>query len=325
MNRTMRVLLSLVLSATTVGVAEAAEITIKPVTVPEMKAVFGQIQPRNSVAARARLSGSLTAVKVTEGDIVQAGEVIAEIKDDKLDFQIKAIDAQLLGLQASLKDARAELDRAERLVRSGATSTQRLDQLRTQADVIVNQIGTAKAQRSVIVQQAAEGAVIAPASGRVVSVPATTSAVIMTGETIAEVAGGGFFLRLAVPERHAADLRQGSKIRIDAAGKPLTGTLVKIYPLIEGGRVTADVEVEHLDTQFVGGRVLVEVPVGERQAIRVPSTAITTHAGVDFVTVKEGGGTVQRAVLAGEPMGGEAETTVEILSGLAEGDIVVTP
>ncbi|WP_244474752.1 MULTISPECIES: efflux RND transporter periplasmic adaptor subunit [unclassified Rhizobium] len=305
--------------------AEAAEITIKSVTVPEMKAVFGQIQPRNSVAARARLSGSLTAVKVTEGDIVQAGDVIAEIKDDKLDFQIKAIDAQLLGLQASLKDARAELDRAERLVRSGATSTQRLDQLRTQADVIVNQIGTAEAQRSVIVQQSAEGAVIAPASGRVVSVPATTGAVIMAGETIAEVAGGGFFLRLAIPERHGADLRQGAKIHIDAAGKPLTGTLAKIYPLIQGGRVTADVEVENLDTQFVGGRVLVEVPVGERQAILVPATAITTHAGVDFVTVKEGEGTAQRAVLTGEPVKGEGETAVEILSGLAAGDIVVTP
>jgi RND family efflux transporter MFP subunit len=317
--------MSLALSANALATAEAAEITIRPATVPEMKAVYGQIQPRNSVAARARLSGSVTELKVTEGDIVKAGDVIAEITDDKLDFQIKAIDAQLLGLQASLKDARAELDRAERLVRSGAASTQRLDQLRTQADVIANQIGTAEAQRSVIVQQSAEGAVIAPASGRVVSVPATKGAVAMAGETIAEIAGGGFFLRLAVPERHAQDLRQGSTIRIDAAGKPLTGTLAKIYPSIEGGRVTADVEVENLDTQFVGGRVLVELPVGERQAILVPASAVTTHSGVDFVTVKHKDGSVQRAVLAGQAAEFEGKAAVEILSGLVEGDIVVTP
>jgi RND family efflux transporter MFP subunit len=316
--------MSLALSANALATAEAAEITIRPATVPEMKAVYGQIQPRNSVAARARLSGSVTELKVTEGDIVKAGDVIAEITDDKLDFHIKAIDAQLLGLQASLKDARAELDRAERLVRSGAASIQRLDQLRTRADVIANQIGTAEAQRSVIVQQSAEGAVIAPASGRVVSVPATKGAVAMAGETIAEIAGGGFFLRLAVPERHAQDLRQGSTIRIDAAGKPLTGTLAKIYPSIEGGRVTADVEVENLDTQFVGGRVLVELPVGERQAILVPASAVTTHSGVDFVTVKHKDGSVQRAVLAGQAAEFEGKAAVEILSGLVEGDIVVT-
>ena len=265
MNVPPVVFLSLALSTAAIASAAAAEITINPVTIPEMKAVYGQIEPRISVAARARLSGSVMMVNVTEGDIVEAGDVIAEIKDDKLDFQIKAIDAQLLGLQASLKDARAELDRAERLVRSGAASTQRLDQLRTQADVIANQIGTAEAQRSVIIQQSAEGAVIAPSSGRVVSVPATKGAVAMAGETIAEIAGGGFFLRLAIPERHAQDLRQGATIRIDAAGKPLTGTLAKIYPSIQGGRVTADVEVDGLDTQFVGGRVLVELPVGQRK------------------------------------------------------------
>ena len=320
-----RLLLSGLLSATALANVHAAEVAIEPVTIPEMKAVYGQIQPRISVAARARLSGSITDLKVTEGDIVKAGDVIAEITDDKLDFQIKAIDAQVLGLQASLKDAQAELDRAERLVRSGAASTQRLDQLRTQVDVTANEIGTAEAQRSVIVQQTAEGAVIAPSSGRVVSVPATKGAVAMAGETIAEIAGGGFFLRLAVPERHAQDLRQGATIRIDAAGKPLTGTLAKIYPSIEGGRVTADVEVDNLDTQFVGGRVLVELPVGERQAILVPAAAVTTHAGVDFVTVKQDDGTAQRAVLTGEPVQIEGQSRTEILSGLTQGDILVTP
>jgi RND family efflux transporter MFP subunit len=325
MNIPSLIFMSLAISANVIATAEAAEITIRPVTVPEMKAVYGQIQPRNSVTARARLSGSVTDLKVTEGDIVKAGDVIAEITDEKLDFQIKAIDAQLLGLQASLKDARAELDRAERLVRSGAASTQRLDQLRTQADVIANQVGTAEAQRSVIVQQSAEGAVIAPASGRVVSVPATKGAVAMAGETIAEIAGGGFFLRLAIPERHAQDLHQGSAIRIDAAGKPLTGTLAKIYPSIEGGRVTADVEVDNLDTQFVGGRVLVDLPVGERSAILVPTAAVTTHSGVDFVTVKHNDGSVQRTVLAGQAVEFEGKAAVEILSGLVEGDIVVTP
>lgn len=325
MKASSLVVLTVALSTHYAMAAQAAEFPIKSTLVPEMKAVYGQIQPRNSVAARARLSGSVAELRVTEGDFVEAGEIIAEIKDDKLDFQIKAIDAQLSGLQASLKDARSELDRAERLVRSGATSTQRLDQLRTQADVIANQIGAAEAQRSVIIQQSAEGAVIAPSSGQVVAVPVTAGAVVMAGETIADIAGGGLFLRLTIPERHAKDLRQGAPIRIDAAGKPLTGTLAKLYPSIEGGRVTADVDVPDLETRFVGGRVLVELPIGQRQAILVPKAALTTHAGVDFVTVKQNDSNVQRAVLAGEAVETGGDAAIEILSGLAEGDILVTP
>ena len=178
--------------------AQAADLKLEAVSIPEMKAVYGQIQPRNTVLARARLGGTVVKLGVTEGDIVKAGDVIAEVKDDKIDFQIKAVDAQLQGLNASMNDAQVELDRADRLVRSGAASTQRLDQLRTQLDVITNQVRQAEAQRSLLVQQTSEGAVLAPSDGRVISVPVTRDAVVMPGETVATIAGGGFFLRLAI-------------------------------------------------------------------------------------------------------------------------------
>lgn len=316
----------LVAAATTLGLTatRAAELKLEAVDIPEMKAVYGQIQPQNSVLARARLGGTLVRLDVTEGDIVKAGDVIAEVKDDKIDFQIKAVDAQLQGLNASLRDAEVELDRADRLVRSGAASTQRLDQLKTQLDVITNQVRQAEAQRSVLVQQASEGAVIAPSDGRVISVPVTRDAVVMAGETVATIAGGGFFLRLAIPERHAQDLSQGAPIRIETGGETLEGELVKIYPQIEGGRVTADVEVDGLDTDFVAARVQVELPVGKRRALMVPATALANRSGVNFVSVRENDQVVERAVVAGEALELGGETQVEILSGLAAGDVVVT-
>lgn len=318
--------IALFAAMTTAGLtaAHATDLKLATVSIPEMKAVYGQIQPRNSILARARLGGTLVRLAVTEGDIVKAGDVIAEVKDDKIDFQIKAVDAQLQGLKASMKDAEVELDRADRLVRSGAASTQRLDQLKTQLDVITNQVRQAEAQRSVLVQQASEGAVIAPSDGRVIAVPVTRDAVVMAGETVATIAGGGFFLRLAIPERHAHQLVQGTPIRIEAAGEELEGELVKIYPQIEGGRVTADVEVEGLDTDFVAARVLVELPVGARQALLVPATSLTNRAGIDFVAVREGEAIVERAVVAGEAIEFEGTPKIEILSGLAAGDVVVT-
>lgn len=324
MNRS---LITLLLATTTMALsaAHAAEIVVAPVEIAETKAVYGQIQPRNSVAARARIGGTVIELAVTEGDQVKAGDIIARIKDDKIDFQVQAVEAQLLGLQASLRDVDVELDRAERLLRSGSITAQRLDQLRTQRDVTTNQIGAAEAQRSLLLQQAKEGAVLSPADGRIISVPVTRQSVVMGGETIATIAGGGFFLRLAIPERHAASLVEGASISIGTAGDALTGRLAKVYPSIEGGRVTADVEVEGLDTRYVAARVPVDVPIGARQALLVPENALTSKAGVDFLTLREGEATVQRTVVTGEKRKLNGKIQVEILTGLAAGDIVVTP
>lgn len=324
MQNTAFIALLATVTAAGLTAAQAADLKLETVSIPEMKAVYGQIQPRNSVLARARLGGTVVKLNVTEGDLIKAGDVIAEVKDDKIDFQIKAVDAQLQGLNASMNDAQVELDRADRLVRSGATSTQRLDQLRTQLDVITNQVRQAEAQRSLLVQQTSEGAVLAASDGRVISVPVTSDAVVMAGETVATIAGGGFFLRLAIPERHAHELSQGAPIRIEASGETLEGELVKIYPQIEGGRVTADVEVEGLDTDFVAARVLVELPVGERQALLVPTASLTNRAGIDFVAVREGETIVERAVVAGETIAFEGAPKTEILTGLSAGDVVVT-
>ena len=307
------------------GIAQAGNLTLKRVAIPEWKAVYGQVEARDSVLARARIGGTIVDLRVTEGDRVRAGDIIAIVKDEKLDFQIKAIDAQLLGLKASLKNAEGELDRAEKLIKSGATTPQRLEQLRTEADVVRNQIAATQAQRSVVTQQQMEGDVLAPSDGRILKVPVTNASVVLPGEVISDIGGGGFFLRLAIPERHAASLKQGASIRITAAGKSRSGTLVKIYPKIENGRVVADVEVGELDTDFVNARVLVELPVGTRQALIIPRAALVTRSGIDFVTVSESGKSVERTVVAGDVIDVNGTASIEILTGLEPGDDVVTP
>lgn len=305
------------------GAARAGEIKLVPVAVPEMKAVYGEVQARSVVPARARIAGTLVELAVTEGDRVRAGDVIARIKDDRTDFQVKAMDAELSGLKASLNNAKSELLRAQQLLKSGASTAQRVDQLQTQVDVIGTQMRSTDANRALLLEQVAQGAVLAPSDGLVLSVPVTRSAVIMAGETVAMIGGGGFYLRLAIPERHAAALRQGMEIRIDASGNALRGTLAKIYPQIAGGRVTADVTVPDLDTRFVGARLLVELPIGSHDALLVPASVVSTRSGIDFVSVRDGSAIVERAVVAGEPHVQDGVEQVEILTGLAEGDRVI--
>ena len=185
-----------------------------------------------------------------------------------------------------------------------------------------------------LVQQAAEGDVLAPAPGRVLSVPVTKGTVVMPGETIARIAGGGYFLRLSLPERHAAQIVEGDTVLVGARGiasgdattaNARKGKLVKVYPEITGGRVLADVEVDGLGDFFVGERTLVWITVDKRQVIAVPADAVSNRFGIDYVRVVGAAGEMDVAVIIGDRFETADGHRVEILSGLAAGDKVITP
>lgn len=303
--------------------AYAENLLLEPTTVTDWKAVYARIEARDRIPARARLSGTLVELNVTEGDTVEAGQPLARIVDEKLTFQISALDAQLEGLRSQLENAKTELQRGEELLKSGVTTAQRLDGLRTQVDVLTNQIDSSLAQRQVLEQQVTEGTVLAPLAGRALDVPVAAGAVVAMGETIATIGGGGFFLRLAVPERYAGSFKEGDEIRIESNGAS-EGRLVRIYPQIENGRVIADVEVPGLNNAFVDARVLVRLPVGTHDALLVPAAAVKTVSGLDFVAVAIDGEPVERTVVIGERHNIDGTEMVEALSGLEAGEEVVT-
>ncbi|MBN2906595.1 MAG: efflux RND transporter periplasmic adaptor subunit [Rhodobacteraceae bacterium] len=306
--------------------AWAGVLVLEPTEITEWKAVYGEVETRDRVPARARIGGTVVQLLVTEGDSVQAGQQIALVEDDKLNFQLRAIDAQLGALQTQLETAQTDLDRGESLRERGIITQQRLDQLRTQVDVLQGQIDSTRAERRVIEQQVTEGGVLSPDNGVVLSVPIALGSVITPGETVAEIGGGGVFLRLSIPERHATALATGGEISFgEGAGLDgQTGRLAKVYPQIEGGRVLADVEVEGLDGRFIGRRVPVRLPVATRAALLVPVAAVSRAGGLDFVTVEGPQGPVRRAVVPGQSVRHAGADWVEILSGLAAGDRVVS-
>lgn len=305
--------------------AETLTVTAQPIT--EWKSVYGEVETRDRVPARARIGGTIVTLEVTEGDRVETGARIAVVEDDKLAFQLDSLDAQLEALKAQLETAQADLTRGEQLIERGFITGQRLEQLQTQVDVIQGNIRSLESQRLIVAQQVAEGEVLAPEAGVVLSVPISRGSVVTPGEAMAVIGGGGVFLRLAVPERHAGDLAEGDTIEIAAradSAETRTGRLVKLYPQITGGRVEADVEVEGLDARFVGRRVPVRLPVGERQAILLPEAALSRAGGLDIVEIETAAGEVLgRAVVPGETVMIEGAPWREILTGLEEGDRVV--
>ena len=310
--------------------AAASEYIVAPLTIDETKAVFGTVESRDTVPARARINGTVREIAVEEGSKVAAGDIIAVVTDDKLVLQEKAADAEIAALSSQLQNARTELDRVGQLFARAAVPKSQVDDAQTKVDVLVNQLDAARARRAVIDEQTKEGNVLAPLSGRVLSVPVTKDSVVIAGDTIVRIAGGGYFLRLALPERHAADIREGDVVkvgrRILSASQPSPaqfqdGKLIKIYPEISDGRVLADVEVADLGDYFVGERTLVLVPIEKRTMLAVPAAAVTTRHGIDTINVVgQDGSPLEVAVVLGTSLD---DGRIEVMSGLRAGDRVL--
>ena len=335
--RTMRsALATIVLIGTAclaVSNAKAAEFTVKAAAVTEMKAVYGQVESRTVVPARARISGTISEVRVSEGQEVHQGDLIAVVVDDKISLQLRAADAKIAALGSQLDNARIEMQRAQDLLTKGVAAQSRVDAARLQLDVTTNQLAAAVADKAVIEQSATEGQTLAPATGRVLTVPVTAGSVIMAGEPVARVASGQYYLRLSLPERHAAEIAEGAAVDIGErstgsnAGfiKARAGRIAKVYPEIESGRVIADVEVADIGTYFVNERTLVSIPVGKRAMLGVPPEAVRTIHGIDYVTVETANGPLDVAVVLGERFDDAGQARIEVLTGLADGDKVVLP
>ncbi len=59
------------------SLSRAGEFVVHATTVAEMKAVFGQVESRIVVPARARIGGSVRQIMIGEGDQVKEGQVVA--------------------------------------------------------------------------------------------------------------------------------------------------------------------------------------------------------------------------------------------------------
>jgi RND family efflux transporter MFP subunit len=308
----------------------AATLTVAETSISDEKAVFATVESISVVPARARIGGTVVALKVREGDSVTRGQEIAAIGDDKLTLQMNSLDAQIQALQAQATQAQIDYDRTSGLVERGTLPRTKLDEARTALNVAENNLRAKTAERSVVQQQFKEGQVLSPDDGRVLKKMITVGSVVLQGDPIVTVAHQHYKLRLRVPERHARFLKQGDRIRIDGAefgdATAKFGTIDLVYPLIEDGRVVADATVEGLGQYFVGDRLRVWISGGDRPAFVIPSRYIRTEFGIDYVQLGEPGKTVAVPVQRGrDHPTPDMPDGLEILSGLRNGDRLVQP
>lgn len=323
----------LIILAGTAASEDLATHTVKPRLIDDRKAVFATVESSDTIAARSRIGGTVSTLNIDEGSKVAKGDIIAIVNDDKLTLKLKALDASMKVLAVQLQQAAKDLRRQKELFTRGTTTQARLDNAQTAHDVAENRLKSARAERSVIAEQLEEGKVFAPASGRVLSVTVTTGAVVLPGESIAQIAAESYILRLELPERHARFINKGDKVLVGERGLTnssevmSSGTIAQVYPKLRQGRVIADVAADSLGDYFVGERVRVWVSAGKRSTFSIPVAFTFKRYGLDYVRLLRKDQTpLEVVVQLGLPIAGEMkEPHIEVLAGLKSGDQLVRP
>ncbi len=319
--------LGLLLAAALVPAAAAvtgASFTVSMREIADYKSVFATVESVEETTARARIAGTITKLSIDEGSAVETGQVVAVVEDEKLPLRLAALDARIRALESQRQLAEVEVQRTQTLRERGAVSQARLDDARTNLEVLEGQLAAVQAEREVVVEEQRQGAVLAPAAGRVLEVSVTEGSVVLPGEVIATIATERYVLRMHLPERHARFMQVGDPVLVAARGlgecgrERREGRIRQVYPRLDRGRVVADVEVEGLGDFFVGERTCVYVPTGTRRTVVIPPDYLFRRFGVAYVRV-EGIGEV--VVQPGQSL----PEGIEILSGLQDGDVLLPP
>lgn len=281
--------------------------------------VAAEITTVDKAQVVARIAGILTSLSVREGDVVRKGQVIGRIVDSQLGYQSSAYNAQAAAAQAQADQAKAELERVRFLHQNGVYAQARLEQAQAAASAAQAQVRAARAQQAAVGAVAGQGNIVAPSDGRVLTADVPTGSPVSPGLPVVVITSGPTIVRLTMPESLAEKVRPGALVM--AGGR--TGRVVKVYPAVTSGQVMADVEMANIDNSMIGRRIAAKVETGTRKALLVPANYVTSHYGIDYVTVVSKDGSATQVPVQTAPA---VETgKVELLSGVVAGDTIIAP
>jgi RND family efflux transporter MFP subunit len=301
-------------------VTPSAQHRLTATTVPDLKPVSGQIATRDEVMAVARIGGILTSLDVRAGDPVRAGQRIALISDDRISQASGAASAAVAAAEAEAARATADLARIRELHAAGVYANARLESATAMATEAQARARAARGEAGAAAALSGQGAVLAPAAGRVILADVPQGSPVMPGQLIARLSAGPLLLKLDAPEAVALALKVGDTVELAEPGLSKTGRVDRVWPGAVAGLVRVDVAVDNLPDRLLGRRVSAMVPAGTRKALVAPRSFVRMSHGIAQVSVLQGKSVVDVPVET-------ADTTnpgrVELLTGVAAGDVLV--
>jgi RND family efflux transporter MFP subunit len=292
-----------------------------PVT--RVLAVTGRIAGVRSVEVRPQVSGTLDAVLVTEGDLVEPGQTLLRLDVAAQQALVRQAAAGLDAALVAQEEARATYDRTEAL---GTNSARAVLESAARA---VQAAAQEAARMTALLDQARiqleKYTLRAPLAGTVLDLTADPGQSVDPATALMTIVDlSQLIVETDVDESYATQIRVGQSAALQLSGETTVrdGRVSFVSQKVDeatGGlavELTPDVAV----TAPIGLTVTANIVVDDRTAaVTVPRAAILREADGESVLVVEDGIARRRAIVA---LDWPAARLI-VTEGLAEGDVVI--
>ena len=297
---------------------------------------LGSVTAFYTANIKSRVDGQIMRVNFQEGQVVKEGDLLIVIDPRPFQVQLEQMQAQLFKDQATLRDARLNLQRFTTLIPSGSIAQQQVDTQQSLVDQLDGQVRTDQAQIDNAKLQLVYCNITAPFTGRVglrqvdpgniVHAADTNPMLILTQlqpiavvftlpedqlPTVAQHMKNSTLLVEAYSRDNETKLATGKLQTIDNQIDPTTGT-AKLKAVFDNK------DNQLWPNQFVNANLLLET---RKKSTVLPTAAILRGPQGAFVYLVKSDKTVEaRAVTLALTQG----TTTAVSSGINPGDTVVT-
>jgi membrane fusion protein (multidrug efflux system) len=299
------------------GEAALVPVEVAEVSRGDISAFFtgtATLEAEEETQVVAKVGGVVEQILVEEGDYVVAGQVLAKLDDEKLAVQVERTRANLQNLEE-------EYRRSEELFRGNMISAQEFQKAKYDFE-------RQKAEHDLAKLDLEYTSIRSPISGVVAERLIKMGNMVLPNQATFSVTGMDPLLAvLHVPERQLGKLRVGhaASLEVDAlAGAEYLGRIDRISPVVDPATGTVKVTVEVRDRRrslkpgmFARVNIVHDVHAG---ALLVPKDAIIAEDRESSVFVVRDSTAYRQTVQTGYVN----SSHIEVLSGVVEGDTVVT-
>lgn len=278
---------------------------------------LGVARGRRSVDITSSTTELITRVLFSDGQAVNAGAALVEL-------QAREEDAGILTARANLAQAQREYDRWQDLAERGVAP-------RVQAEQAEAALETAQAGLEAAQARRGDRVIRAPFSGVIGLSTVTPGTLVNPGAVIATLDDIGVIrVDFPVPERYLSLVRTGTPIIATAdalPGETFNGAIALIDTRIDQTTraVTARAEFPNAGGRLRPGMsIRVRIQEGRRQVLAAPEAAVLFEGDQAFVYRVAGEGEDAQAQRILVETGAVEGGYIEILSGVAAGDQIVS-